>query len=75
MRPELDQRDGQWRLIEPRFLGTASLTDQQSRLLRAGQSGTVRLDIYRTSIGDFLLQHGEDWLRRKIQRVHGLAAI
>ena len=60
-----------WEFVEPRFIGIAELTAEQSVKLRAGQTATVRLDSTRGTMGQFLYRTISRWVRTRLDQTVG----
>ncbi len=61
----------EWEYVEPRFVGVAELTGDQSIDLRAGQTATVRLDQSRGTMGEYLYRTITKWVRSRLDGAIG----
>lgn len=61
----------EWEYVEPRFVGVAELSAEQSTKLRAGQTATVRLDSSRGTMGQFLYRTISRWVRTRLDQSIG----
>ena len=57
----------EWEFLQPRFVGIAQLSLEQSAKLRAGQTATVRLNASRGTVGQLLYRTVSDWVRRQVE--------
>lgn len=65
------QADEEWEFVEPRFVGVAELTADQSLNLRAGQTATVQLDTARGTLGQYLYRSISRWVRTRVEQTIG----
>jgi len=67
--PTSDEDENQpFELVDPRFLGQITLSDDSSHLFRAGQMGTVSFRTTRGTVGEVVSETTVAWLRKMRQQ-------
>lgn len=61
-----DNSEGGYQLLEPRFLGTVAIPEQEARKLYAGELAKVRIQTIDETIGEHLYDFLERWLKAKM---------
>jgi hypothetical protein len=66
-----EEAQQEWEYVEPRFVGVADLSTDQSMTLRAGQTATVKLQTSRGTLGQYLYRTVTKWVRARVDRTIG----
>jgi putative peptide zinc metalloprotease protein len=63
-----EKQDPRFELVDPRFLGEVTLSDDGSQLFRAGQPATVSFRTSRGTVGEVLSENTVAWFRKMRQQ-------
>jgi hypothetical protein len=66
-----EEAQEEWEYLEPRFVGVAELSAEQSVDLKAGQTATVMLQTSRGTLGRYLYRTVAEWVRTRVDQTMG----